>query len=73
MFALSALPQALMTYEQGHARGLSAALLTMWGVGETGAIIYGSLKKLPLALMVNYAFNLGCLSVIIYYYLFPRI
>ena len=71
-FMLSALPQAIMCYKQGHARGVSVGLLSLWFIGESLAMIYGFAKDLPAPLLVNYACNFVFLCVIIFYKVFER-
>lgn len=72
MFAISAVPQAYLSIKQGHSRGLSKGLLSLWFGGELIAIIYGLYEQVPLPVMVNYIINFICLSIIIVYYKFPR-
>lgn len=71
-FAISAAPQAWMSFRQGHSQGLSVGLLFLWFSGESLSLIYGAAKSLPLPVMFNYALNFAFLCVIIYYKLFPR-
>lgn len=72
LFAISALPQAWLSYKQGHSQGISWGLLYMWFGGEAIAIIYGLYENVPMPLMVNYLVNFSCLLVIIRYRKFPR-
>lgn len=72
LFAVSAVPQAYLSFKQGHSRGISRGLLTMWFGGEAIAIIYGIYESVPTPLMVNYIINFLCLLVIIRYYIWPK-
>lgn len=72
LFALSAIPQAYMSFRQGHSQGISKGLLGMWFGGEGIAIVYGIYEQVPLPLMVNYVINFTCLLVIIRYTVWPR-
>ena len=70
-FALCGVPQAILSYKQGHAKGTSWGLLVLWTIGEICILIY-VLSKKDLPLIVNYLFNLLMLAIIIKYKLFPR-
>lgn len=72
LFAVSAVPQAWLSFKQGHSEGLSTGLLSMWFSGEGIAIIFGLYEEVPVQLMANYIFNFGCLLIIIRYKMFPR-
>ena len=72
MFAFSGVPQAWLSYKQGHSRGISKGLITMWFGGEGIAIIYGFYSQVPVQLMTNYIVNFLCLLVIIRYYIWER-
>ena len=69
IFAVSGLPQAYRCFRQGHARGLSRAM--MWFVGEGLAISYGHLASLPTPILFNYYVNFFSLCVIMRYRYFP--
>lgn len=71
-FSICAMPQSYISYKQGHSRGLSALTLVLWCVGEVLTLIYVWSTAFSLPLITNYLFNLGCLSVIITFRLFPR-
>lgn len=70
-FSLCALPQSIMCYKQGHAKGLSWAFLLLWMVGEILTIIY-VVPKGHLPLIANYVINLALLQVMVYYKIWPR-
>lgn len=72
LFAISAIPQAIKCYRQGHSKGLSMGLLSMWFFGEFIALVYGLYSQVPAPLILNYSVNFFCLAVIMFYYLFPR-
>lgn len=71
-FAISAVPQAYLSWRQGHSKGLSNGLLFLWFFGEGSMIIRGLDVGYELLLMANYVFNFLCLSVILRYKFFPR-
>ena len=72
IFAVSGIPQALKCFQQGHAKGVSHAMIWLWVVGEILAMIYGHLRDLPTPLLLNYSINLICLLVILRYRYFPK-
>lgn len=67
LFAISAVPQAVRCFKQGHARGVSHAMLWCWVIGELCALFYGLAKDLPPPLLMNYTINLLSIAVILYY------
>ena len=71
-FALCAVPQAVMSYQQKHSNGVSGLFLTLWAVGEIAGIAYLLLQPDMLyPLLANYVFNGLALMVIIYYKVEP--
>lgn len=76
-FSVSALPQAWLSFMQGHSEGISPILLRLWCIGEVMMLKYvwpqkeDGIRKWPL--LVNYAMNLIFISVIVYYKFFPRV
>lgn len=72
LFGICAIPQAYMSFRQGHSRGLSHALLWCWFFGEGLSIIYGYIKDIPLPIMCNYLLNFTCLCVIMKFRYFER-
>lgn len=71
LFAVCAIPQALQCYKQGHGVGLSWVFLLCWLFGELLTTVY-IWPKQDWPLLFNYAINLACLAIIIYYKLRPR-
>ena len=71
-FAACAVPQAILSYKQGHSEGLSVTFLLLWTFGEIFTLIYVFFKLQDLLLMINYGGNLILLSIIWRYKLFPR-
>lgn len=71
--ALSPLPQAIKCMYQGHSRGLSIIMLTLWGTGE---ICYIAAVWMEFGwvvwMMVNYILNLAWVTIIFRYRLWPR-
>lgn len=70
-FAVSGLPQAILSFRQKHSRGISGWLLFLWLVGELFTLLYVLLKFSDLWLLINYTLNLFFVSVITYYWFFP--
>lgn len=72
-FAFCGVPQAIQCKHQGHARGISLSFLLMWGLGEICYIISVWVQFGFVAwMMANYFCNIICISIMLYYYLFPR-
>jgi len=73
LFAFCGLPQAIKSYREGHAEGLSHLFIWMWFWGEVLTICYVLLKHgLDIPLIGNYTFNLLLLAIIIRYKYFPK-
>lgn len=73
LFSLCGLPQAIQSYKDGHAAGVSSLFLLMWGLGEILMIVYVFAKHgLDLPLLVNYVLNLLFIAVVTKYKIFPR-
>lgn len=73
LLAFCAVPQAISCARQGHSNGIDWTFLVMWTTGEIGTFFYTlSLVEIPWPLIFNYALNLGCLGVIIWFKLWPR-
>lgn len=68
LFAFCGLPQAIMSYKQGHSRGIASLMLWMWFIGEVLAIVY-VLGKIGIdkPLLFNYTVNILFLIVVIRY------
>lgn len=70
-FALSALPQAIKSYKQGHSDGVADGMMQLWILGELAGLVYGfGLWQMPI--VFNCALNTVFVGAIIYYRLFPR-
>ena len=72
LLAACGAPQALRSYTQRSTVGISPLFLWMWFLGEVFTLFYVLLEKFSLPLLLNYAVNIGFISVIIYYYYFPK-
>jgi len=71
-FALAGAPQAYKCYKQGHAHGVSKAMLYLWIIGEVSAIFYTlHLWREILPIFINYFLNLAIISVIVKYRFWP--
>lgn len=73
MLAICALPQAIMSLREGNSYGLSHGFLWLWYLGEIFTIVY-IIDKLGTSgpLFLNYATNIGLITIIMYYKYFPR-
>lgn len=72
IFAVSGIPQAIRCIDQGHAKGVSRGMILLSITGEILAIIYGIVKQLPNALLLNYIVNFISLLIILRYRFFPK-
>jgi uncharacterized protein with PQ loop repeat len=71
MLGICALPQAIQSYRTRSSKGVSLLFLLLWGGGEILTLIYIGGTTMQLPLILNYIFNLICLAVIIYFWVFP--
>jgi uncharacterized protein with PQ loop repeat len=71
LFAACGIPQAATCIKSGNADGLSWLFLLSWFFGELLTIAY-VLPKQDYPLLLNYAFNIACLIIILKYKAFPR-
>lgn len=71
LLAVCAVPQAWLSWRQGHSNGLSALLLLLWGVGEAFTLVY-TVAQADYPLVVNYTCNLILIAVIARYKVWPR-
>ena len=62
-----ALPQAIQSYRRKSSAGLSGWFLAMWACGEILTATYVLGTSADWYLMLNYAINLACLAVILFY------
>lgn len=69
--ALCAIPQAMLSYKQGHSEGVSVSFLLLWTAGEIFTLAY-VVPKADVPLILNYSANLGFLAIIWKYKFFPR-
>lgn len=70
-FALSALPQARMSWKDGHSRGVADGTLLLWGLGEFAGVVYGfSLMQWPI--IFNCILNTLFVGIIVWYRICPR-
>ena len=72
-FAISAVPQAIKSWKEGHSRGMSLATIILWMVGEAAMLVY-VLGMYPgdLILLLNYATNTLMVGIITWYAFRPR-
>lgn len=67
-FSVCGLPQAVKSWRERSAVGVSWAFLVMWILGEILATIYTCFQaKLLWPLIVNYLFNIVLISVVLYW------
>ncbi len=70
-FALSALPQAVRSYKEGHSSGVADGTLVLWFIGEIAGLVYGiGLMQFPIIL--NCLINTIFVGVIVWYRIKPR-
>tara|TARA_R110000868_G_scaffold87240_1_gene244124 strand:+ start:130 stop:402 length:273 start_codon:yes stop_codon:yes gene_type:complete len=69
--ALCAIPQAWLSYKQGHSQGISIYFLLMWTLGELFTLVY-VIPMLNAPLILNYSGNVLFLAVIWKYKLLPK-
>lgn len=69
--AVCGVPQAYLSYKQGHSNGLSVALLVLWFGGEIFTLIY-VLPQQDWPLLFNYSCNIISLIIICWYKWKPR-
>jgi uncharacterized protein with PQ loop repeat len=71
LLAICGLPQAIMSYQQGHSNGISIWFLLLWTLGEVFTLIY-IFPKLDGPLLFNYISNLIFLLVIWKFKVYPN-
>lgn len=71
LLALCAIPQAFMSYRNGHSDGISWGFVLLWFFGEVFTIGY-VIKESAVPLIVNYAANILFLLIIIRYKIWQR-
>ena len=70
-FALSALPQAIKSIEEGHSRGVADGTLLLWMIGEIAGLVYGfGIAELPI--IFNCGLNTIFVGIIVWYRLKPK-
>ena len=72
LLASCGLPQAIKSYRQQHAHGVSLIFLIMWLFGEVLVLIYVAPKG-HWPLIFNYTVNILFVVIILYYRLWPKI
>lgn len=71
LLAICGLPLAYRSWKNKHAEGVDSFFLLIWTLGEILTLIYViSLRELPL--IMNYAFNLIFIGIVIYYKYFYK-
>lgn len=68
MLGICALPQAIFSYRNKDSSGISLSFLMLWLGGEVLTLVYILATTMQLPLVVNYLFNILCLSVILFYW-----
>lgn len=71
LLLVCSLPQAVMSYRNGHSKGLSGLMIWLWGSGMFFSFFYFLLSA-QVPAIINYGFNLVVWGVIARYYHFPR-
>lgn len=72
-FAISGVPQAIRSWKLGTSRGMSGTTIALWLTGEACMLAY-TVATYPgdFVLLGNYLANFLIVSLIAWYYLFPR-
>lgn len=70
-FAVCAIPQAIQSLKDGHTNGLNWGYLGLWTLGEVCMLIY-ILPKGDIPLLINYLGNGVCLSIMLWFKVYPR-
>ncbi len=72
LLSVCSIPQAVLSWKQGHSDGISPYMIWLWGAGMFATLLY-VISKHDLPLIINYSFNLVAVwSVIAWYKHFPR-
>lgn len=72
--AVSGIPQAYLSWKQGHSKGISSGLLWLWMIGITFTLVYVLFNLGFVAVLVlNYTLNIIFVGIIIKYKYWPRI
>jgi uncharacterized protein with PQ loop repeat len=76
LLAICALPQAIESYKNKHANGITHGLLWCWMIGEFLTLLYLLLRAqstgdYDVPLIVNYATNIFLVAIIMKYKYFP--
>ena len=73
-FAISGLPQAIKSWQDGHSLGIAHGTVLLWLVGEGAMVLYASMRySSDWVLLSNYLANFVLVSIIAYYKYFPRV
>lgn len=77
LLAICGLPQAILSWRQGHSEGIDWSFLWAWFIGEVFLLVhvlhlYG-LNWLAAPLLLNYAFNIVLVGVILRYKIWERL
>lgn len=66
--ALCAAPQAIKSFKDKRTVGISIWFLLLWYVGEILTLIYIVSTTMQIPLVINYIFNIVCITIIIFYW-----
>lgn len=74
LLAVSAIPQVVKSWKDGHSEGLSHGLLALWLGGEACMLMYVLVKYTSdLWLLLNYGSNFLFVGVIAWFKYWPRV
>lgn len=65
--AICALPQAIQCIKTKSAEGVSPYFLILWWTGEIITLVYIICTTMQWPLIVNYIFNIACITVIMFF------
>jgi uncharacterized protein with PQ loop repeat len=72
LLGVCALPQSYKSIKDKETVGVSPAFLWAWILGEMFTFVYVIFEKYSVPLLLNYLLNIIFISVILYYFYFPK-
>lgn len=72
LLGICALPQSWKSMKDKETVGVSPYFLWIWLLGEAFTFIYVLFERFSVPLLINYVLNILFISVILWYYYFPK-
>jgi uncharacterized protein with PQ loop repeat len=72
LLGICALPQSYKSVKDRKTNGISPSFLWSWYLGEIFTFTYVLFERFSLPLLINYFLNIVFISVILYYFYFPK-